>query len=344
LAIQKRHVLKRILYLSHYSYDWKFDELQKLADAAATKNRELHITGILITFDLLFFQIIEGPEAQINQLFQKICQDKRHSKISIIQCEENIQSRQFEDWHMKIFNLDRNPDALEYSVKILLRSLIKSHEIIGKYNHSGILQKIKAGINPAEIAPRRIDKIVMFADIVGFSKISEENPIEAVVELVSSFFENVTLSVESHNGEIEKFIGDCVMASFPAEQPKEAIHAAIDILRRTSRMSLAMNSILSEKRISCGIGMAIGSTIEGNVGSGTRMDYTILGDVVNTAQRLEQLTRLLPFYLAMTPELKDVVTSDFNCVNMGAYDLKGKQNSVEIFSIDLPETRKAINS
>ncbi len=332
--------MKRILYLSHYSYDWKIDELQNLADAAATKNRQLLITGILITFDRLFFQIIEGPENEINCLFQKICKDKRHSEISIIQNEENIQSRLFADWHMKIFNLDRNPDALEYSVKILLRSLIKTHEIIGRYNHSGILQKIKAGFNPVDISPKRIDKIVMFADIVGFSKISEENPTEKVVELISRFFENVTQAVELQNGEIEKFIGDCVMASFLAEKPTKAIHAAIDVLRRTSEISVPQNQNSSTKIISCGIGLAIGSTIEGNVGSGTRMDYTILGDVVNTAQRLEQLTRLLPFSLAMTSELKDVIASDFNCVNMGAFDLKGKQNPVEIFSIDLPETRK----
>lgn len=332
--------MKRILYLSHYSYDWQVDELQNLADVAATKNRELSITGILITFDLLFFQIIEGPENNINNLFKKICKDNRHCEISIIQCEENVQTRLFEDWHMKIFNLDSNPDALEYSIKILLRSLIKTYKIIGRYNHSGILRKIKAGINPAEIAPRRVKKIVMFADIVGFSKISEENPIEKVVEIISRFFENVTLAVENQNGEVEKFIGDCVMASFSATNPAKAINAVIDILRRTSEIFIPASAGGSAQKISCGIGMAIGSTIEGNVGSGTRMDYTILGDVVNTAQRLEQLTRSLPFSLAITSELKDAIAEDFTCVKMGTYDLKGKQNSVEIFSVDLPETRK----
>lgn len=332
--------MKRILYISHFSCDWKSHEIQELADLAAKNNRELSITGILITFERLFFQIIEGPEANIDCLFKKICRDPRHSEITIIQTEENIERRLFNDWHMRAFNLDQSPEALEYSVKILLRSLLNTYELIGRYNHPGILEKIKAGINPSVIAPARVRKIVMFADIVGFSKISEKLPVEKVFEIVTRFFEVVTAAVHNHGGEIEKFIGDCVMASFSEKSPERSINAGLEILRSARGIIIPEDVGGCVEKFSCGIGFAIGSIIQGNVGSGNRLDYTILGDAVNTAQRLEQMTRLLPFSLVMTSEMQQTVAEFFPCVSMGVHDLKGKQTSVEIFSVDLPEARR----
>lgn len=332
--------MKRILYVSHFSHDWKSHEIQNLADKAAQNNRELSITGMLLTFERLFFQIIEGPEAGIASLFNKICQDPRHCEIAIIQTEANVQNRLFKDWHMRAFDLDRNPDALEYSVKVLLRSLLGNFELIGMYNHPGILEKIKAGINPAAIAPARIKKIVMFADIVGFSKLSEEIPVESVFKIVTSFFEIVTEAVKKHGGAVEKFIGDCVMASFSENSARNAIGAGLDILLNTSKILVPVTAGNSPETLACGIGCAIGSLIQGNVGSGDRLDYTILGDTVNTAQRLEQFTRILPFSLAMTSELKHAVADFFPCISLGVHDLKGKQTSVEIFSVDCPVARK----
>ncbi len=249
--------MKRILYISHFSCDWKSHEIQELANLAARNNQGLSVTGILITFERLFFQIIEGPETSIDCLFHKICQDSRHNEIAIIQTEENIGCRLFSDWHMRAFDLDRSPEALEYSVKILLKSLLGTYELIGKYNPPGILARIKAGINPSLITPARVTKIVMFADIVGFSRISEKFSAEKVFEIVTSFFEIVTSAIHNHGGEVEKFIGDCVMASFPENHSESAIKAGLEILRSTREIILPEDVCGSHDKFSCGIGFAI---------------------------------------------------------------------------------------
>lgn len=332
--------MKRILYVSRYSYDWQSHEIEELAAFASKNNCMLSISGMLITFNRLFFQILEGPENNLDSLYQKIKRDKRHSDISLIETEENVPNRLFDGWHMRAFNLDERADPLEYSIKILLNSVLSSYSIIEKYNQPGIIKKIRLGINPAEIKPQKIRKIVLFTDMVGFSRISEEIAIEKVLELVSDFFEIVTSSVEESGGDVEKFIGDCVMASFARDKAENAINAGLEILRRIQELKFPATEGCFSNQIHCGIGIAIGNVLEGNVGSAKRLDYTILGDAVNTAQRLEQMTRLLPFSLATTAELKDCVAERFPWVNMGIYDLKGKQNSAEIFSIDLPEARK----
>ena len=90
-----------------------------------------------------------------------------------------------------------------------------------------------------------------------------------------------------------------------------------------------------------GIGLAKGTVIQGNIGSQVKQDYTIIGDAVNTAQRLEAMTRSLPYFIAFSAEVEESCRFSRGFVEVGDFQPKGKEETVTIYSLDHPLNRKA---
>lgn len=99
-------MLKRINYISNFTKDMSDEELEELAKQAAIKNAEKDITGVLMAKGGVFFQIIEGPEENIDALFSNILKDPRHEKIITLGVQLGDLKRLFPNWHMKEINLD----------------------------------------------------------------------------------------------------------------------------------------------------------------------------------------------------------------------------------------------
>ena len=134
----------------------------------------------------------------------------------------------------------------------------------------------------------------MFADITGFTSKVEIHPVEEVVEVLNRYFETVVPLIFAHGGMLDKFLGDGVMAVFgipdaDESDPLRAIQCAVDI----QRMMQGLNVSLNEQGlfpIEVGIGIATGQVIAGNIGSAEQMNFTVIGDPVNLAQRLEGIS------------------------------------------------------
>ena len=92
---------KRITYVSRFSKPFEARALQDLGKAAAEKNRELDITGFLMASGGLFYQVIEGPEENVDKLYDAIASDDRHTDLLLLRAEENVTSRLYPDWSMK---------------------------------------------------------------------------------------------------------------------------------------------------------------------------------------------------------------------------------------------------
>ncbi|MBO4387574.1 MAG: adenylate/guanylate cyclase domain-containing protein [Treponema sp.] len=142
---------------------------------------------------------------------------------------------------------------------------------------------------------QKLDVTVMFCDIRGFTTLSEHMQPEEVVSLLNSYFTGLEKCIASHGGVINKYIGDAVMALFGAPVPssthaRDAYLAALDM-----RKSLVeMNKSFAQKgmpEIHFGIGLHSGPVLAGNIGASSRMEYTVIGDTVNTASRIEGLCK-----------------------------------------------------
>ncbi len=134
---------------------------------------------------------------------------------------------------------------------------------------------------------------VLFADIRGFTPMTERLPAEEVVNLLNSYFTTVSKVIFQYSGTVDKFMGDCIMAIFGAPIVEE--HHAASAVRASLAIQEAMRQLNIERSqqgkepIWVGIGINSGEVVVGNIGSQERLDYTAVGDVVNLAQRLQEL-------------------------------------------------------
>jgi len=186
---------------------------------------------------------------------------------------------------------------------------------------------------------------VMFTDIVGFTPLSERmGPVETA-ELLNSHFDIVTKCIEQEGGTVDKFIGDSVMAVWGAfghkrDHPERAVQAAIAIARAVADENRTRRAAgLVPIRIR--IGIHTGPVVIGNIGSEGRINYTIVGDTVNAAQRIEQLGRqflkddveAVALFSAATEEM---LGPDVARIPVGTFTLRGRAEPVPVFRLVLP--------
>lgn len=201
--------------------------------------------------------------------------------------------------------------------------------IFGKFVPETIVNAMIAG--RGVLAPVKREATVLFADIVGFTAMTERVGAVRTVEIMNAYFDEVTKIVGDHNGIVTQFHGDAVMALFnvPVEDAQHAVHA-FDAARAIL-VSIDEHEFSGE-RIRARIGINTGTLVAGNVGGGGRQSYTVYGDTVNLAARLEALCKELG-----TSLLLSAVTArslpDAELVNVGYIDVRGLSEPVSVFSL-----------
>ncbi len=180
---------------------------------------------------------------------------------------------------------------------------------------------------------------VLFLDVRGFTPLSEKMQPEEIVDVLNSFFHDITKSIFEHGGTLDKFIGDAVMAIFNAPLELEnhevqAVRTAIQIQRRAQ----VIQQRLEEKygrTVAFGIGVNCGDAVVGNIGAMERLDYTAIGDTVNLAARLESNSK--PNQIIISQRVYEQViaakANDIRMTYMGAINVKGKSEPVEIYEV-----------
>ena len=177
---------------------------------------------------------------------------------------------------------------------------------------------------------------VLFADVVSFTPLAEKHDPEFVVGILNELFSFLTEIVFKHGGVVDKFMGDCVMAVFGVPHPGEddarnAVSAAEEMLRWLEVGNAKWQKDLGRK-LELAIGINTGEVILGNVGSDKRMEYTVIGDAVNVASRLESLAR--PGQVLLTRDTMEQATDQFDYEPLGDHKVTGRGESVEVFALE----------
>jgi adenylate cyclase len=221
-----------------------------------------------------------------------------------------------------------------YETGLKLGERRRLRRAFGAYVSPRIMDDILRSKPPPGLGGVRYHLCVLFADIRGFTERSEAMAPEAVVDLLNRYFSGVTASIHGAGGTVDKFIGDGIMAFFGAPQELDnpcmpALRAARDMLDGVSRLNTEL-ARHGESPIAIGIGLHAGDAVVGNIGSGTRHNYTAIGDTVNVASRLERLTIEVGYPLVCSVDVFNRLEDRDGFVKLGARPIKG-HHPVEIY-------------
>lgn len=176
---------------------------------------------------------------------------------------------------------------------------------------------------------------VLFADLRGFTSLSEVEPPEVVVDLLNRFFTMMSEVIFRHGGTLDKYVGDGVMALFGAPYATErdavkAVRAAVDMQRAVQGLNRELAEA-GQPHIGVGVGINTGPAIVGFIGSEARLDYTAIGDTVNTAARLEHLARA--GQIIISEHTMQAVDASVRYVQLDAVQVKGRSARLQIADV-----------
>lgn len=178
-----------------------------------------------------------------------------------------------------------------------------------------------------------LDATVIFLDVCGFTAITEQAPANEVVKLLNDLFDKIVKEIIEQGGHVDKFMGDAVMAVFRGDYHLDrAIDAALAVKSQMGAMDPIM---IGERRYlpEIAIGINTGEMISGNIGSASlrRLDYTVIGDVVNLAQRLQSVAKANQ--IIITDAVYEQAKVSFSCEKIGEVNLKNKSKTVVIYEV-----------
>jgi len=228
--------------------------------------------------------------------------------------------------------------TIEKTLKYVLQmretlKAIKENNILKMYVDSTVLNFMDTQeFESSLMANETIDATVVFIDICSFTSISENEQPDVVVKLLNSYFDVMVKEIIAQDGYVDKFIGDAIMAVFRNDfHLDRAIDACLAIRTKVSTFPKVSNNNPFTPNVSIGINS--GEMISGNIGSETlkRLDYTIIGDTVNTAQRLQSSAK--PGQIIINENCFQKVKESFHCEKVGEVKLKNKTNPMTIYEV-----------
>lgn len=180
--------------------------------------------------------------------------------------------------------------------------------------------------------PTKRNITVLFSDIRSFTNTCEKQPPEKIVEHLNEYFTHMVDVIFTHGGTLNKFVGDMIVALFgaPAESrnsEQQAIEAAIGMQKRLTTLPSAW----IRNNFHTGIGINAGEVVVGNIGSPHHMDYTAIGDEVNTGSRLQSMAK--GGQILVSRSVYEATKDLFSFKEMGSFQVKGKNTSVEVFEV-----------
>lgn len=210
---------------------------------------------------------------------------------------------------------------------------IKENNILKMYVDENVLSFMGGReFETSLMANEYVEATVVFIDICGFTTISENVAPDSVVKLLNGYFEIMVKEILAQGGYIDKFIGDAVMAVFRDDYHLDrAIDACLAVRDNIRNAPKLTDEVDFTPQVSIGINS--GEMISGNIGSAglKRLDYTVIGDTVNTAQRLE--SEADPGQILITDISYEKVKDSFNCKKVGEANLRNKSDAVVVYEV-----------
>ena len=221
-----------------------------------------------------------------------------------------------------------------------VKALARKHQVektFKRYVDPEIVDEImQTGMENITLGGTSVDIACLFVDIRGFTPMSEALQPEEVVNILNRYLYLTSSCIFRHHGTLDKFIGDATMAIFNAPLPQkdyvyDAVLAAMDMVQGAAELEKELQEKFG-RSVSFGIGVHCGKAVVGNIGTERRMDYTAIGDTVNTAARLE--SNAPAGSILISRDVYERLRGRIEAVSVGNLKLKGKKEELEVFRVE----------
>ncbi len=210
---------------------------------------------------------------------------------------------------------------------------IKENNILKMYVDENVLNFMGSHeFETSLMANETVEATVVFLDICSFTTISENEPADMVVKLLNNYFDVMVKEILAQGGHIDKFIGDAIMAVFTGGYHLDrALDACLAVRSKIEKQPSLSEHVAFVPKVSIGINS--GEMVSGNIGSASlrRLDYTVIGDVVNVAQRLQ--SSAIDGQIVITECIYEKIKESFNCNKVGEVNLKNKNGATVIYEV-----------
>lgn len=207
--------------------------------------------------------------------------------------------------------------------------------VFNKFHNKEIAEKLLSG--EVRLGGEKRKATIFFSDVRGFTALSETMSPEQVLEMLNEYMTRMVSVIREHGGVVDKYVGDAIMALWgvPVEGPQDTEKAVRACLRMRQELEILNDLRVSrgQPALKIGMGLNFGEVVAGNVGSEEKMEYTVLGDSVNLASRIESMTKEYGTDLLISKSVFDEVGHMFMTESCTAKKVKGKSSAVQVFRV-----------
>lgn len=229
--------------------------------------------------------------------------------------------------------------SVAYSYRFILegRNKEKIKKAMGKYISDDVMQNVVKNIDNVTLGGKRAEMTILFADIRGFTSMSEKISAEEVSMILNEYFSSLEPIITKYNGVINKFIGDAVMAIFgePVQDKnhvQNAVRCADEMLKKVAELREKWINE-GKPKIEIGIGINTGEAFVGNIGSEKRLEYTVIGDVVNLASRIESYNKVYKTNFLISSTTYEKVRNIVDVIKISDVSVRGKEKKLDIYEV-----------
>jgi class 3 adenylate cyclase len=234
----------------------------------------------------------------------------------------------FEDLELTIEKTIEHVQQIKETLKA-----IKENNILRMYVDENVLnfmgtQEYESSL----LSNETVQATIAFIDICSFTTISEHEPPDVVVGLLNKYFDVMVKEIIAQGGHVDKFIGDAIMAVFRDDYHLDrAVEACLSVRKQIEALPTDLRDSAFLPKVS--IGINCGEVVSGNIGSASlrRLDYTVIGDVVNIAQRLQSAAGDGQIFLS--EECYEKIKESFNCQKVGEKNMKNKAAGITVYEV-----------
>jgi adenylate cyclase len=305
-------------------------------------NRVIHDKVALLTSNAMADSRLDGAKSvMIQRIRSAICVPlwRKDKIIGIIQLDSVQFNNQFTQDDLELLKAIGSQVSMVIE-QASLNEQIREEELmrsrLERFHSPQVIEMILKGGQLTKddiMEPKELTATILFTDIVNFTHLSETMPPRETNIILNKYFSKMTDVIFKYDGTLDKYIGDGMMAVFGAPMEKEddaerAVRAGLEIIRELADM---MKETSKDRKFDIRIGINTGRVVAGNMGSPKRMEYTVIGDPVNVASRLESLAR--PNQILIGEETFKLVKDKFDIRKVGARKVKGKRSEIMVYEV-----------